>query len=40
VTLIEICEPSSLEEAVRKNAPKAFLDLNIEALKTGQKMAA
>jgi len=40
VTLIEICEPSSLEAAVRKNAPKAFLDLNIEALKTGQKMAS
>ncbi|HBR59855.1 MAG TPA: pyruvate ferredoxin oxidoreductase [Deltaproteobacteria bacterium] len=40
VTLIEICEPSSLEDAVRKNAPKAFLDMNIEALKSGQKMAA
>ena len=39
VTLINICDPSSLEDAVLKNAPKAFLDMNIEALKKGQAMA-
>ncbi|MBC8258116.1 MAG: 2-oxoacid:acceptor oxidoreductase family protein [SAR324 cluster bacterium] len=39
ITLRDICKPAALESAVRRNAPRAFLELNIEALKTGFEMA-
>ena len=38
--LANLCEREVLEQAVRAETPKAFLDLNMDALAAGYKMAA
>ena len=40
VSLGNICERKVLEQAVRAETPKAFLDLNMDALAAGYKLAA
>jgi 2-oxoglutarate ferredoxin oxidoreductase subunit gamma len=36
----ELCEHKALEQAVRAETPKSFLDLNLDALEAGYKLAA
>ncbi len=38
--LANLCERKSLEQAVRAETPKAFLDLNLDALAAGYRLAA
>lgn len=38
--LAGLCDRKALEEAVRAETPKAFLDLNLDALAAGYKLAA
>jgi 2-oxoglutarate ferredoxin oxidoreductase subunit gamma len=39
VTLAKLCESKTIEQAVRAETPKSFLDLNMDALAAGYKLA-
>ena len=40
VALSGICDEMQIEQAVRAEAPRGFLDLNIDALKAGYRLSA
>jgi len=40
VALSGPCQPQSLEQAIRARTPKGYLDLNLEAMREGARLAS